>query len=591
MASLLLCLLAADSLAGTKMVSSRRDLSKGDRTDAINHGDEATSFWAALSLSEKGAGFTLKTAEAYAKKKGNFYNAAFFLSMNPECDAIAQKLLQSRAQGAHALAAAALLQRALGDYLADEKEANMIRVQHFDADGQPINPKIPGRKGKGQKKGAQKKNKPKAADIPAALFSDRDPAAVAMAIQAAAYSRDESVKEALKGITKVTPDIAGAMLFYRAMIGESPAAPEVQEAFKKASGRIRGMGGLDLPGLCSFDVNTPGPALVCQAIGQLGDETLVALLDQAMASRDIRVRIEAARAMGRIGSARSLKSLHDALPRCSWPLLVEVCNAIGAIPNAKMVPALIQRLGKEKGRFRQDVVHALSCIAGEQKATDAKGWAAWWRKEGASFQVDEAASKEFRSTTRVQDVDVPGLGFFYGLQIVSDSFSYVVDSSASMRGPRIDSLKENMTSSVEGLAEHVKFNIVDFGGDVEIMYDGALTGNKKLGKQRVYDMDMSGGTRVFCGMRQAMLLPELDTIYLLSDGAPVLDSMHRWPEIIRATMMLGRYRPVAVYCIDFDPRAGNQAYMMRLADENVGLHESINVGPPARVGAQKKKKK
>jgi hypothetical protein len=52
-------------------------------------------------------------------------------------------------------------------------------------------------------------------------------------------------------------------------------------------------------------------------------------------------------------------------------------------------------------------------------------------------------------------------------------------------------------------------------------------------------------------------------------------------------MMLCRYRPLAIYAIDFDPRAGNQAFMVRLADENAGRHESINIGPPASLGTQK----
>ena len=38
-----------------------------------------------------------------------------------------------------------------------------------------------------------------------------------------------------------------------------------------------------------------------------------------------------------------------------------------------------------------------------------------------------------------------------------------------------------------------------------------------------------------------------------------------------------RYCPTAMFCIDFDPKAGNQQAMIKLADWNTGLHESVAV--------------
>jgi hypothetical protein len=164
-----------------------------------------------------------------------------------------------------------------------------------------------------------------------------------------------------------------------------------------------------------------------------------------------------------------------------------------------------------------------------------------------------------------------------------------------MRGDRIASLKENLTQSIGKLADHVYYNLVDFGGDVEVLTPGALTSDKARGKQRVYDMDLSVATRSFCGMRQGALLKEVDTLFFLSDGAPAMDSMSNWDDIIRGMLLMTRYFPIAIYGIDFDPSAGNQASMIRLADDNVGLHESIAVGPAAEDfdlgGAGQKKKK
>jgi len=99
------------------------------------------------------------------------------------------------------------------------------------------------------------------------------------------------------------------------------------------------------------------------------------------------------------------------------------------------------------------------------------------------------------------------------------------------------------------------------------------------------------GTRSFCAIRQSLLFPGIDSIYFLSDGAPARDSVKNWQGITEGVMMLTRYMPIAVHCIDFDPKAGNQAYMINLAKYNEGRHESIEVGPGAPDGGGKKKKK
>jgi len=252
---------------------------------------------------------------------------------------------------------------------------------------------------------------------------------------------------------------------------------------------------------------------------------------------------------------------------------VEVCQALSLLPDKRVGPALIQRLEQEKGRMRLDLVHALSCITGEQHAETAEGWKDWWVKNQATFEVDPAASETFRKKTRVQDVNVPGNGFFYGLTIYSDRFCYVVDSSASMKGDRIESLRESMLASLEGLKEHVMFNIVNFGGEVVILYPGAMTDDRRDGKRHIEEMDLSWGTRTMDAMEQACLIPGMDTIYFLSDGAPVRGQTQVWHEISKVLRVINRYRPVAVFMVGFEPSAGNRAAMDGISNEHYGREE------------------
>ncbi|MBL7077454.1 MAG: hypothetical protein ISS31_08275 [Kiritimatiellae bacterium] len=590
---MILSVSVSSALGSAKMLSSQSDTKDSTPARAVGSSSEATAFWGLAGVlggmrEAKAASVDVgrSVALSYAGKSGNFYKAAFLLSEKRRGDVIGALASSGNAKET-ALAGAALAIGATGDHLLDERATARIVAGHS---GSPAK----GKKGKGRKgKGKPSVLGSEAKTALPTLLASKDPQTVYFAIQAAAYSRDRSLSEAVSAVALQDGKIAGAKLYYRTMIGEKPTKEEIIAAVNAAGKRTTSSRG-NVP-LLGFDVDLPGLCFVCKAIGEVGGEMAVPILNKAYTMGDSRVQIDAVRAMAKLGSEAFLPTLNKAVIEAPWYVLVDVCRATGAIPSEKMVPALIKRLTAEKGRVRLDLTHALSAIAGSQVATDAKGWTAWWTKERGSFTVDPAATKEFLSQKRPQDMDIMGLGYFYGLSIYSDHFAYVVDSSLSMKGDRIASLKENLTGSIEALNPIANYSVVDFGGDIEVMSPPELTTSHSKGKKRVYEMDMSLATRSFCAIRQAMVLPELDTLYFLSDGAPAMDSMKKWDGIIRGAVVMARYYPVAMFCIDFDPSAGNQASMMRLAADNHGLHESVAVGPASEDfdvgGAAKKKRK
>src|SRR5690606_34512025 len=109
-------------------------------------------------------------------------------------------------------------------------------------------------------------------------------------------------------------------------------------------------------------------------------------------------------------------------------------------------------------------------------------WIDWWKASMNSFEVNQEASKKFREETPVQTMSVRSYGRFYGLSIFSHRLAYVVDTSQSMKGDRITSLRDNFTQSLNSLKAQkpipgqphwqkpeIRYNIVDFGGDVVAM--------------------------------------------------------------------------------------------------------------------------
>jgi hypothetical protein len=498
-----------------------------------------------------------------------------------------QKLVDALVGQHDELAASILATAALKDHLVAQRAAEAIGAK-AEVDRQHMR----GGGGKGKGKGKGRGSAP-AAKIPAKLFATRDPVALSQAILAAAYRKDDSHAGAIKAAKASSAEVAGAKFLYQAMSDGTLDASRVATAMKSMT-RPKSAIPSNRPSLGYPTAKVPGICSLLEAIAVAGDESMWKLPVEALRVRDIRVKIEAVRTMRALGSEKCLPTLAKEFSTAEWPLAVEMCKTMSAMPHTGVVPTLIKRLAKEKGRLRQDIVHCLSTIAGGQKASTSKEWSDWWRSNQPKFKIDPDASASYRASTRIQDVDIDGNGFFYGLILYSDRMCYVVDSSASMRGGRIESLTENMSSSIQQLKSHVKFNIVDFGGDLNIMYDGALTSNKRDGIETVEDFFLSLGTRSYDAMEAALHLQGVDTIFFLSDGAPVRGQLDNWNQIRSALILMGRYRPITVCAIDFDPSAGNQAHMFGMSNEATGHHESVEVGGGGGAGKKKrppKKKK
>jgi len=507
----------------------------------------------------------------FAKRKGCFYRCALLVSFLPEWQDAAGALAKEKDSDATSLAAAIYATAALGDYLSAEKEERcgpMPGARSRKGKGGKAKAKGKGRRGKGLP--------PPVEAVAKELFASRDPQTRRLAIMAAAYANDKTAAEAIQESLKRSRALDPAGVFYFARQGTAPADRALIDFVKRPSRRVKPVA-LPAPDLSRYSLEIPDLCLICEALGKLKQERYVPILHQMLAHADVRIQCDAARAIVKVGSPESIPVFIKALSTCPWPVLVTICDNLGARPDKRAVLPLIERLAKEKGRLRLDVVHALSSIAGEQHGQTAEEWREWWGKNGATFEVDADATAAYREKTRVQDVRVPGNGFFYGLTIYSDRFCYVVDTSASMRGDRIASLRDNMAGSIKMLKDHVQYNIVDFGGDVVTMYPGALTGNKHKGIQRVEYMPLTFATRSYDAMERACFLPGLDTIYFLSDGAPVRGQTDSWLHIMRGLTIFNRYRPIAVFGIDFDPSPSNQRMMQRMAAENYGLNESVEI--------------
>ena len=100
---------------------------------------------------------------------------------------------------------------------------------------------------------------------------------------------------------------------------------------------------------------------------------------------------------------------------------------------------------------------------------------------------------------------------------------------------------------------------------------------KNLGKLRA-----AGETNAYGALKRAFEDPDVDTIYLLSDGVPTVGDKYI-PELIRLEVEeWNRDRRVIINCIGFFPgnaknqdKAEARTFLMKLAQQNEGYYKEI----------------
>ena len=396
------------------------------------------------------------------------------------------------------------------------------------------------------------------------LLTNRSAEILELSILAAAYGRIEGLAEPIEGV-KVSASTAGAgveaaRLFYLARIGRTLDSEKLG-AMLKARVRPESRYLKLSPAMNSYQIRGNAIIYACQAVAAAGDATRLDDLHKLLAHRDLRIQIEAARALEAAGSHKSVDPLLAKLKdrKLTWPAKVAVLSALGAIPDVKSVEPLLAMLDAETGRFRQDAAYALASINCGKHGDNPSKWRPWWTENSGTFKPNDEATAKWRKANRVQDIKVKLVADFYGVSIISDRIVFVLDTSASMRGDKIASLKETMAQTLADTPDFVKFNIVDFGGIIRVMskYGDMISGMiASAMASQIGQMDLSLGTRTFDAMEVAADLKDLDTIMYLSDGAPVAGQFQIWDSITRSFDLYIRYRPISIHCIYYSKDGG-----------------------------------
>ncbi|MCZ6690676.1 MAG: HEAT repeat domain-containing protein [Planctomycetota bacterium] len=331
------------------------------------------------------------------------------------------------------------------------------------------------------------------------------------------------------------------------------------------TGLLRGLDGLEVPD---------------------ADESL--LLSFAR-SKDHSIRVLAHSLLRQTGGEGAWKQFKKALGDKAWQVRWHAIRAFGQKAAAESIQALIDRLSKEEGHLKYQILKYLHRLTGEDLGLDPKGWKKWWSGQKGSFDPSAIRLADIalgpKADQTVSGTDTPR---YFTLKIQSKKSIFVIDISGSMVGEitvpkkgestgdgkemKMTVAKRELIRVLRKFRKDTMFNIIWFEARFQPLWKqmkAASSGNVSKAIKFVRSLQPRGATNIFDSLSLALQDPRVDTIYFLSDGEPTAGAYTNTWDILREIKTLNYTRKVKIHTIFL---GGTSEFMKQLAEENNGTY-------------------
>ncbi len=261
--------------------------------------------------------------------------------------------------------------------------------------------------------------------------------------------------------------------------------------------------------------------------------------------------------LGRVDPPAAEAASAGLLRHPRWEVRLAAAEALAALGSGPpAVEALLAALRREKRRrVGEGIAAGLERLTGAPLGDDPDRWEEWWRTRKGSWKpaADPGAPPPGprpaagESTARFYDIPVDG-----------DRVAFVIDTSRSMLDParlgeeatKMQVALGQVARTFASLREDVSFNVVAFGTVVEAWKPRAVPAgpsSKYEALRFLQKRPLEGRTNIFDALAAAMADDEVDTIFLLTDGAPTEGEETGRSGFLAGLGWLRRWRPVRVH--------------------------------------------
>lgn len=231
---------------------------------------------------------------------------------------------------------------------------------------------------------------------------------------------------------------------------------------------------------------------------------------------------------------------------------------------------LVERLESEpRLRTRQRALDALQRMSGLKHRADPRPWLAWI----ASLPPD------WRPARGELGPSAGGTVAFAGLPLLSDRLAFLIDFSGSLwvdregRGPRKQAVDEALRAALPKLAEDARFLLVPYTAEPHPWREKLEPAKRSIVEKALDDFadcKERGSGNAYSAIELALAQPEVDTIVLLTDGAPTGGRRWKLDLIVELLAFELRYRPVAIDLVLVDAPSGLARRWKQIAETSGG---------------------
>jgi hypothetical protein len=278
------------------------------------------------------------------------------------------------------------------------------------------------------------------------------------------------------------------------------------------------------------------------------------------------------------------KLIHDG----DWRVRAAAIETCLAHRDRSAVGWLVDRFAEEKGRLRSDLHETLREITGKDLSLEPRHWKAWWEANRESFTVSSKGEKgsAIDGSTRAE---------FFKIPILSTKILFVLDLSGSMRDPspggastKLDVARQGLIETIRSLPADVRFSILGLGCDMDGAYllrekkswhgkpdlHPATPPMKADAERFVRGLEARGWTNLYDGIEYAFSDPDVDTIYLYSDGGASKGTFVASGEILSQFGKMNRFRKIVIHTVEV-PGEKNPEDNRRLLSDIAHLTKGI----------------
>ncbi|MBI1902411.1 MAG: VWA domain-containing protein [Planctomycetia bacterium] len=246
-----------------------------------------------------------------------------------------------------------------------------------------------------------------------------------------------------------------------------------------------------------------------------------------------------------------------------------VLQALLVVYEREAMDDLMALLPSLRGEMLQDAVAHLAAVSGRRHGTDAVKWAQWWQENREKFVFPEGVA------AAVDPGAVGGLAY-YGIPVNARRIVFILDTSASMVGPRLDAAKRELTNTIAALPKESYFGVVSFNTGVFVWQKDLLPAtedNKQQASSFISALAPTGTTSTFDAIQAGMGF-DTEAIYLVTDGIPTSGKIVPPAGILDAVSRANRVSRFSIYTVGIAAQQASE-FLRAIAGKNWGKFTEV----------------